>query len=319
VTSTKIKANAERSTPNAEPRSQSIPVALTIAGSDSSAGAGIQADLKTFTALGVYGLTAVTCVVAETPGRVSRIEPVSAEMVREQIEVLAKRFPIAAIKTGLLCSGEIILAVAQAIRSKDILFVGRAGVSAAESTGWKPASPTTETAVPRARLVVDPVIVATSGDPLLEPDAIEIYEKELFPLATLITPNLDEAAQLLGEKIQDRQSMERAARALSQKYRAAVLLKGGHSPGDYAVDLLFARRKITEFSAPFVRDVATHGTGCTYSAAITAGLASGLSLEQAICRAKTFVTAAIAQRFRWRLCTSKNLDALNHWPNKSAR
>ena len=261
----------------------------------------------------------MTCVVAETPGRVSRIEPVSAEMVREQIEVLAKRFPIAALKTGLLCSGEIISAVAQAIRSTDVLSVGRPGISPAESTGGKPASPTTETHVPRARLVVDPVIVATSGDPLLEPDAIEIYEKELFPLATLITPNLDEAAQLLGEKIQDRQSMEHAARTLSEKYRAAILLKGGHSPGDYAVDLLFARRKITEFSAPFVRDVATHGTGCTYSAAITAGLASGLSLEQAICRAKTFVTASIAQHFRWRLRTGKNLDALNHWPNESAR
>src|SRR4029077_18207410 len=113
--------------------SVSPPVALTIAGSDSSAGAGIQADLKTFTALGVYGLTAVTCVVAETPGRVSRMEPVSAEMVREQIDVLAKSFPIAAIKTGLLCSGEIISAVAQAIRSTDILSAGRAGVSAAES------------------------------------------------------------------------------------------------------------------------------------------------------------------------------------------
>ena len=261
----------------------------------------------------------MTCVVAETPGRVSRIEPVSAEMVREQIEVLAKSFPVAAIKTGLLCSGEIISAVAQAIRSTDILSVGRAGVSAAESTDWKPAFPTTETAVPRTQLVVDPVIVATSGDPLLEPDAIEIYEEELFPLATLITPNLDEAAQLLGEKIQDRQSMERAARALSEKYRAAVLLKGGHSPGHYAVDLLFARQKIAEFSAPFVRDVATHGTGCTYSAAITAGLACGLSLEEAICRAKTFVTTSIAQRFRWRMPTGKNLDALNHWSNESAR
>jgi hydroxymethylpyrimidine/phosphomethylpyrimidine kinase len=310
---------SQPSTLNSQLSTNSPSTALTIAGSDSSAGAGLQADLKTFTAFGVYGLTAVTCVVAETPGRVSRIEPVSAEMVREQIEVLARSFPIAAIKTGLLCSGEIISAVAQAIRSTDILSVGRAGVSAAESTDWKPAFPTTEAAVPRAQLVVDPVIVATSGDPLLEPDAIEIYEKELFPLATLITPNLDEAAQLLGEKIQDRQSMERAARALSEKYRAAVLLKGGHSPGHYAVDLLFARQKIVEFSAPFVRDVATHGTGCTYSAAITAGLACGLSLEEAICRAKTFVTTSIAQRFRWRLRTGKNLDALNHWSNESAR
>src|SRR5258708_4347713 len=241
-----------------------VPVALTIAGSDSSAGAGIQADLKTFSALGVYGLTAVTCVVAETPGKVSRIDPVSAEMVREQIEVLAKRFPIAAIKTGLLCSGEIIFAVAQAIRSTDILSVGQAGVSPAESTGWKRAFPTTETAVRPAWLVVDPVIVATRGDPLLEPDAIEIYEKELFPLATLITPNLDEAAQLLGEKIQDRQSMERAARALSEKYRAAVLLKGGHSLGDYAVDLLFSRPKITGFSPPLLPHLPPHSPRFTH-------------------------------------------------------
>jgi hydroxymethylpyrimidine/phosphomethylpyrimidine kinase len=270
-----------RSTINLQP-STSPPVALTVAGSDSSAGAGIQADLKTFSALGVYGLTAVTCVVAEIPGNVSRIEPVSTEIVRLQIEVVAKSFPLGAIKTGLLCSAEIVHAVARALVD--------------------PA---------RTPLVVDPVMIATTGQQLLEPSAIALYEKELFPLATLITPNLDEAAQLLGEKIQDRQSMERAARALSKKYRAAVLLKGGHSTGDYAVDLLFARRKIAEFSAPFVRDVATHGTGCTYSAAITAGLASGLSLEEAIRRAKKFVTASIAQRFRWRLRTGKNLDALN--------
>ncbi len=281
---------SQPSTLNSQVSTNSPPTALTIAGSDSSAGAGLQADLKTFTALGVYGLTAVTCVVAETPGRVSRIEPVSAEVVREQIEVLAKSFPIAAIKTGLLCSAEIVHAVSRSLVD-----------------------------LARTPLVVDPVMIATTGQQLLEPSAIALYEKELFPLATLIMPNLDEAAQLLGEKIQDRQSMERAAWALSEKYRAAVLLKGGHSSGDYAVDLLSARGRITEFSAPFVCDVATHGTGCTYSAAITAGLASGLSLEEAICRAKTFVTASIAQRFRWRLRTGKNLDALNHWPNESAR
>lgn len=273
---------SQPSTLNFQLSTNSPPTALTIAGSDSSAGAGLQADLKTFTALGVYGLTAVTCVVAETPGRVSRIEPVSAQIVRSQIEVVAKSFPIGAIKTGLLCSAEIVHAVARAVMN-----------------------------FARVPLVIDPVMIATAGQQLLEPSAIALYEKELFPLATLITPNLDEAAQLLGEKIQDRQSMERAAQALSEKYRAAVLLKGGHSPGDYAVDLLFARRKITEFSAPFVRDVATHGTGCTYSAAITAGLASGLSLEEAIRRAKKFVTATIAQRFRWKLRTGKNLDALN--------
>jgi hydroxymethylpyrimidine/phosphomethylpyrimidine kinase len=264
-------------------RSQSaatIPVALTIAGSDSSAGAGIQADLKTFSAFGVYGLTAVTCVVAETPGKVSRIEPVSAELVREQIEVVAKSFPIGAIKTGLLCSTEIVEIVARAIVN-----------------------------LVHEPLVVDPVFIATSGDELLEPRAIALYETELFPIATLITPNLDEAARLLGDKIQDRQSMERAVRALSEKYKTNVLLKGGHLTGDHALDLLFANGKITEFSAPFVHDVATHGTGCTYSAAITAGLALGLSLESAIHRAKTFVTRAISRHFRW----GKDVDALNPW------
>ena len=268
-------------------RSQSaatVPVALTIAGSDSSAGAGVQADLKTFSALGVYGLTAVSCVVAEIPGKVSRIEPVSAALVREQINVLAESFPIAAIKTGLLYSREIIKAVARAI----VDFRGD-----------------------RIPLIVDPVMIATSGDRLLEPPAVEAYETELFPLAALITPNLDEAAWLLETKIKDRQSMEKAVRSLAKKYRVSVLLKGGHLTGSAAVDLLFAGNKLTEFSAPFVRGVATHGTGCTFSAAITAGLASGLSLEDAICRAKKFVTQSIRGRFRW-ASRGKTLDALNH-------
>jgi hydroxymethylpyrimidine/phosphomethylpyrimidine kinase len=268
-------------------RSQSaatVPVALTIAGSDSSAGAGVQADLKTFSALGVYGLTAVSCVVAEIPGKVSRIEPVSAALVREQINVLAESFPIAAIKTGLLYSREIIKAVARAI----VDFRGD-----------------------RIPLIVDPVMIATSGDRLLEPPAVEAYETELFPLAALITPNLDEAAWLLETKIKDRQSMGKAVRSLAKKYRVSVLLKGGHLTGSAAVDLLFAGNKLTEFSAPFVRGVATHGTGCTFSAAITASLASGLSLEDAICRAKKFVTQSIRGRFRW-ASRGKTLDALNH-------
>ena len=268
-------------------RSQSaatVPVALTIAGSDSSAGAGVQADLKTFSALGVYGLTAVSCVVAEIPGKVSRIEPVSAALVREQINVLAESFPIAAIKTGLLYSREIIKAVARAI---------------------------VDFKRDRIPLIVDPVMIATSGDRLLEPPAVEAYETELFPLAALITPNLDEAAWLLETKIKDRQSMGKAVRSLAKKYRVSVLLKGGHLTGSAAVDLLFAGNKLTEFSAPFVRGVATHGTGCTYSAAITASLASGLSLEDAICRAKKFVTQSIRGRFRW-ASRGKTLDALNH-------
>ena len=265
-----------------------VPVALTVAGSDSSAGAGIQADLKTFSAFGVYGLTAVTCVVAEIPGKVSRIEPLSSGIVREQIEVLVKNFHIGAIKTGLLCSAEVISAVANTIRG------------------------TSRMSAPRIPVVIDPVIVATSGDSLLEPAAIEAYEKELFPLATLITPNLDEAERLLGTEIKDRQSMHRAGKELEREFGTAILLKGGHLAGAAALDLLFVDRKVVEFSAPFVTGVETHGTGCTYSAAITAGIASGLSLEKAIGRAKKFVTEAIAQHFRWTSPSGKNLDALRH-------
>lgn len=230
----------------------------------------------------------MTCVVAETPGKVSRIEPVSAALVREQIEVLFASFPIAAIKTGLLCSGEIISLIARLL---DAL---------AQKGGKK---------IP---LVVDPVMVATSGDELLSDGAIELYQKRLFPLATLITPNLDEAAHLLGKKIDDRPSMEKAAKALARKYGSSILLKGGHLSGGKAIDVLFHRGKITTFAAPFVRGVATHGTGCTYSAAIAAGLAKGLSLEASIKRAKKFVTASIRQHFRWATGTGRTIYALNH-------
>ena len=266
------------------------PVALTIAGSDSSAGAGVQADLKTFSALGVYGLTAITCIVAEIPGKVSRLEPLKSEIVREQLAVLFENFPIAAVKTGLLYSAEIVQTVARALVDLSRRFVNR---------------------VP---LVIDPVTVATSGDLLLRPDAIALYESELFPLATLLTPNLDEGEKLVGEPIRDLKAMRKAGKKLQQKYRVSILLKGGHLAGGDAFDLLFADEKIREFSSPFVHGVATHGTGCTYSAAITAGLASGLPLEDAIGRAKKFVTASIAQRFRWMSSSCKNLDALNHSP-----
>jgi hydroxymethylpyrimidine/phosphomethylpyrimidine kinase len=257
-----------------------IPVALTIAGSDSSAGAGIQADLKTFSALGVYGLTAVTCVVAETPGLVSKIEPVTAELVRDQIEVLLRSFPVAAIKTGLLFSAGIITEIARVLRAH-------------RSTP----------------LVIDPVMVATSGDALLQEDAIQTYERELFPFAALLTPNLGEASRLVGRSITDLAAMRDAGETLEKKYSVPVLLKGGHLTGDDAIDLLFMGSNVVEFSAPFSRGIATHGTGCTYSAAITAGLANGLSLEEAVGRAKKFVTAAIAQHHAWGA-----VHALNHAP-----
>ncbi len=209
-------------------------------------------------------------------------------MVRAQIDVLARNFPISAIKTGLLYSADIISVVAGGI----VDLVRKIGN--------------------RVPLVVDPVIVATSGDPLLQKDGIEIYQKELFPLAALITPNLLEAERFLGEPVRDLKSMRRAGKELEKKFRTAILLKGGHLAGDRAVDLLFDGGKIVEFAGPFVRDVATHGTGCTYSAAITAGLAGGLSLQDSIARAKKFVSSAIARRFRWESASGKNLDALNH-------
>ena len=260
-------------------------VALTIAGSDSSAGAGIQADLKTFSALGVYGLTAVTCIVAETPGLVSKIEGVSAALVREQIEVVLKSFPVAAIKTGLLFSAEIVSEIARTLCAHG-----------------KRTTP----------LVIDPVMVATSGDLLLAEDAIASYERDLFPLAALLTPNLGEAARLLGEPINDLPAMREAGRKLLEKYRVPVLIKGGHLSGDNAIDLLFLEENVVEFSAPFSRGVATHGTGCTYSAAITAGLASGLGLEEAVRRAKKFVTATIAQYLAWETPQGAALHGLNH-------
>jgi hydroxymethylpyrimidine/phosphomethylpyrimidine kinase len=257
------------------------PVALSIAGSDSSAGAGIQADLKTFAALGVYGLTAVTCVVAETPGRISRIEPVSPDLVCEQVELLIRSFPVAAIKTGMLFSSEIVAEVASLVAQH-----------------------------PGIPLVVDPVMVATSGDSLLRDEAISIYETQLFPRAALITPNLDEASRLAGKRIADLPGMREAGTRLAKKFGVPVLLKGGHLTGEHAIDLLFAAEgSIAEFTAPFSRGVSTHGTGCTYSAAIAAGMAKGLALEESIRDAKRYVSKTIANHHAW-----GSIHALNHSP-----
>ncbi len=252
------------------------PVALTIAGSDSSAGAGVQADLKTLSALGVYGLTAVTCIVAEIPGKVARIEPASAQIVKDQMAVLLRNFPVTAIKTGLLYSAEIISAVVEALPKH----------------------------VP---LVVDPVMIATSGDRLLRADAVALYESELFPRARLITPNLGEASTLLGCKIETEEEMRAAVQALADRFGASVLLKGGHLTGNEAADLLCHEGDVIRFTAPFVRGVKTHGTGCTYSAAITAGLAKGLDLSEAVGAAKNFVTESIRNHFEWGA-----VHALNH-------
>jgi len=264
---------------------RSRPVALTIAGSDSSAGAGLQADLKTFSALGVYGVTAVTCVVAEVPGKVMRIDPVDALNVREQIELLLGSFSVAAIKTGLLYSAEIVETVAT-------LLANRTG---------------------RIPLIVDPVMIATSGDALLQPTAVESYCAKLFPQATLVTPNLAEAAALVGRPVRDLPEMKAAGNELARRFGTRFLLKGGHLTGPHATDLLCDGTTASEFSAPFVIGVSTHGTGCTYSAAIAARLALGDRLEDAITRAKDFVSDAIRSYLSWQRASGE-IQALNHGP-----
>lgn len=265
-----------------------LPVVLSIAGSDNSAGAGAQADLKTLSALGTYGVTAITCVVAEVPGKVSAIQPIEPPIVAEQIRLLFDAFPIAAVKTGLLHSRAIIAAVCDMLDSS---FA------------------TSPSPVP---LVVDPVMIASSGDPLLQPDAIALYRERLFPLATLITPNLDETAALLGRPIASLAELRQAGQELTARFGTAFLLKGGHLRGPTATDLLFTGDAVHEFSAPFVPGVSTHGTGCTYSAAIAAGLAKGRALPAAVAEAKRFVTAAVTHFLRWEK-NGRTTDALHHF------
>lgn len=255
------------------------PVVLTIAGSDNSSGAGIQADLKAFSYFGCYGLTAVTCVVAEVPGKVSAIQPIKAGIVAEQVALSFKAFPVAAAKTGMLFSTAIIEAVAEKIARK------------------------------RIPLVIDPVMVASSGDPLLKKSAVAAYRSVLFPLATLVTPNLDELRILSGMKVRNLREMTVAGRRLAEKYGCAFLLKGGHLRGKAAVDILATARGYEEFEAPFLRGVDTHGTGCTYSSAIAANLAQGKTLSEAVGESKRYITKAINQHLRW-----KRTCALNHFP-----
>lgn len=252
------------------------PVVLTIAGSDNSAGAGLQADARTITALGGHALTAVTCVVAEVPGRVSMIQPVRPAVVAEQIRLSFEAFPVAAVKTGMLYSPAIVEAVIAALVAAGI--------------GKEGAPP----------LVVDPVMVASSGDLLLRRAAISGYRRRLFPLATLVTPNLSELEVLAGRRVRNRREMEVAGTRLAGEFGVAFLLKGGHLRGREAVDVLAEPGgRLVSFVVPHIPGADPHGTGCTYSAAIAAGLAHGADLEKAIDDAKRFITRSIELRYRW--------------------
>jgi hydroxymethylpyrimidine/phosphomethylpyrimidine kinase len=242
------------------------PVALTIAGSDSSGGAGIQADLKTFTVLGVYGASVLTALTAQNTHGVTGILPVPPAFVTQEIDAVAADLNIAAVKTGMLNDRATVLAVAEGVRRHRL-----------------------------HPLVVDPVMVASSGDMLLQPDAVEAVRRELLPLADIVTPNLPEAARLLDRSVAaDVAGMAAQAQALLELGPKAVLLKGGHGEGSEAVDILVVRgRAPVRLALPRIDTANTHGTGCTLSAAITAGLAQGESLTDAVTAAKGFVHAAL--------------------------
>jgi hydroxymethylpyrimidine/phosphomethylpyrimidine kinase len=275
-----------RPLPKRETSSHTPPVVLTIAGSDNSGGAGLQADLKTFTTLGVYGACAVTCVVAEHPGRVLNITPLPAARVGDQIRLVLEAFPVAAIKTGMLFSAKIIEAIETALDSAR--------------------------AVP---LVVDPVMVASTGRVLMEKDAIRALRRFLAR-ADLVTPNRDEAALLWGHEITNLRELEKAALELAHQFgRPSILAKGGHLKTGLAVDILASPEgKLRRFTAKRIPGVDPHGTGCTYSAAIAAGLAQGLSLEKAVAQGKKFITRAIRHRFE-----IGGYQLLNQLPKKAAR
>jgi len=242
--------------------SKPIPVALTIAGSDPSGGAGIQADLKTFHQFGVYGESAVTLITVQNSCGVKRIEYLAAELVAAQIRAVIEDIPPAAAKTGALGTRDVIEAVA--------------GVAA-------------EFQFP---LIVDPVLLSKNGQALLTPDAVEAFKTKLLPRAFLITPNLHEAASLTGLAVRDPAGMKLAAEKLAVLGPRAVLVKGGHLTVE-PTDVLFYDGKWLEFTAPRIETRHTHGTGCTFSAAITALLAAGHDLEPAIEKAKQFITEAI--------------------------
>jgi hydroxymethylpyrimidine kinase/phosphomethylpyrimidine kinase len=247
-----------------------LPVALTIAGSDSGGGAGIQADLKTFLALGCHGTSALTALTAQNTVGVDGIQEVPPEFVRKQIDVIANDIGIDAAKTGMLASAGIVSAVAGAVRDHGI-----------------------------ARLVVDPVFVAKSRDKLLSDDAVDGLKEELLPLAALITPNAYEAEGLLGGGVvSSLEDAREAARALHATGVAAVLVKGGHLGGERAIDVFYDGSELTEIDAPRFDTRDTHGTGCALSAAIAARLAHGDELLDAVRAGKEFVTGAIEHGLR---------------------
>ncbi|MBO8176332.1 MAG: bifunctional hydroxymethylpyrimidine kinase/phosphomethylpyrimidine kinase [Bacillus sp. (in: Bacteria)] len=254
--------------------------ALTIAGSDSGGGAGIQADLKTFQELHVYGMTVITAATAQNTLGVQGVYPLSVEAVVKQLDSIEQDLAPHAVKTGMLFSEEIIIAVAERV----------------QSYGWK-------------QLVVDPVMIAKGGAPLLQEDAVQAMKKHLLPLAKVITPNIPEAEVLTGMAITNIEDRKDAAKRLHDMGVSYVVMKGGHGNEEQLIDLLFDGEQFYEWQSRRIESRHTHGTGCTFAAAITAELAKGSSVEEAVSVAKTFIHLAIEQE----LGIGSGNGPTNHW------
>lgn len=260
-----------------------IPIALTIAGSDSSGGAGIQADLKSFAACGVYGASVITALTAQNTMGVTAVHPVPAQFITAQVDAVFSDLDVKAVKIGMVAQSDVIAAIV-------------AGLAR-----WSP-----------AYVVLDPVMVATSGDRLLQPDAIAALRRDLIPRADIITPNLPEAAALLDETVAtDEAAIEAQGRRLLALGCKAVLIKGGHGAGAESIDYLVTQDRVVALAAPRTATKNTHGTGCSLSSAIAAYLAKGCDLESAVHRAKDYVSAAIAAADR--LAVGRGHGPIHHF------
>lgn len=258
------------------------PVALTIAGSDSGGGAGVQADLKTFAAHGVFGTSALTAVTAQNTVGVLGIEELSPRLVGLQIDAVVSDIGVDAVKTGMLSSAKIIEVVAEKLEEHRL-----------------------------EKAVVDPVMVAKTGARLLDPDAVAVVARELLPRAFVVTPNLPEAESLVGFPLDSEDAILEAAKRIVKMGATAALVKGGHGKGEESVDVLYYRGTVRRYHAPRILTKNTHGTGCTFSAAIAAHLALGRDLEEAVERAKAYLTKAISAGHD----LGKGHGPLNHFPS----
>ena len=251
---------------------------LSIAGSDSSGGAGIQADLKTMTVHGVFGMTAITALTAQNTTGVTAIQESTPEFLEQQIDACLSDIPVDAVKIGMLPSAEQVEVVAKKLKEYKV-----------------------------KNLVVDPVMVATSGSKLMKDSTASVMAKLLFPISTVITPNIPEAEALLGKTIANKKQMEEAAKALSKEYGCSVLIKGGHSIED-ACDVLFDKGKVSWHETTKIDNPNTHGTGCTLSSAIASNLALGFDLKESVKNAKEYITSTISDG----LDLGKGSGPLNH-------